>query len=845
MSSRVGIDPASTLDALVLDQAGVAVITTNDGGLITGWNRQAEAMFGWSREEAVGRMFSDLLPAPSEAAVVEEIAATVHSGTIFEGDLPMRRKDGATMLCHVVNGRVTDADGAVVASVAVCSDVTVDLDAERRLAARTGVTSALAGALSLEEAAPRVIRAVCENLGWVYGGLWEVDRSAGLLRCVDAWDDGSLEISDFVRATRNAAFPAGTGLPGRVWATGDAHWIPDVTTDSNFPRAASAARGGLHAAVGFPITLSGHLLGVLEFFGTAVMPPNDALLQTMGVIGSQIAQFMERVEAERGLRRSEGTLRAIVEAALDGLVSIDQNGRVVEFNPAAEAMFGRSRDEVLGREMADAIIPERLRDDHRRGLARYLETGKGPILDSRVELMALRADGTEFPVELAVSRIDVPGPPSFTGFVRDITERKRAEDAQRFLAETGPLLAAAVTDYEQTLARIAELAVPRLADWCAIHVAQEDGSARSIKVAHSDPEKVRLAEELNERYPPDPDSSTGVFNVLRTGRSEIYPEILPQMIDDAAVDDEHRRLLQSLQFTSAIVVPLAARGQVLGAITLVYAESGRRYGPEDLGLAEDLATRAAVAMQNAQLYADRDHIARTLQRSLLPPDLPVIPHVEVAARYRAAGAGNEVGGDFYDVFETAGGNWAVVIGDVCGKGPEAAAVTGLARHTLRATATHERTPSAILHALNDALLRERDDQVFITVVFLRLRPGPSGTRATVCCGGHPLPLVLRRAGSVEPVGRPGSLVGIFADPEFHDRVVDLEPGDAIVMFTDGVTEEHAQGETFGRTALTEVVRRSAGETAEGIATAIERAVVEFRPESLRDDVAILVVKARG
>jgi sigma-B regulation protein RsbU (phosphoserine phosphatase) len=158
---------------------------------------------------------------------------------------------------------------------------------------------------------------------------------------------------------------------------------------------------------------------------------------------------------------------------------------------------------------------------------------------------------------------------------------------------------------------------------------------------------------------------------------------------------------------------------------------------------------------------------------------------------------------------------------------------------------HENTPSRTLEILNEALLEQRGDQIFCTVAFLRLHPAADGTRVTVCVGGHPLPLVVRAGGAVETVGRPGTLVGIFPDPEFHDRAVDLAPGDAIVLFTDGVTDEHGAGGIFGRERLQEVIRRSAGASAERIAEEIERAVTGFRPEPLRDDVAILVVKAVG
>jgi len=558
----------------------------------------------------------------------------------------------------------------------------------------------------------------------------------------------------------------------------------------------------------------------------------------------------ERRQWELDVRRSHDQLEAILQGVAEGITVMSPEGRLIYANDAAARMIGyHDVSSLLAATSDEAAERFEIEDEAGTRLPLSALPGRRALMGETPDptVLHFRTRGQRddrWSLVRAAPILDDEGRVQFAvNIFHDITDRKRAEDAQRFLAEAGPLLASAVTDYEETLSRVADLAVPHLADWCAIDVVQDDGSVRSIKVAHTDTEKVRFAKELGERYPPDPNAATGVANVLRTGRSEIYPEIPEELIEQAAIDDEHLEIIRSLQLRSAIVVPLVARGQVLGAITLVYAESRRTYGPEDLALAEDLAARAGLAMQNAQLYAERDHIAQTLQRSLLPPELPAIPGVEVAARYRAAGAGNEVGGDFYDVFEASDGNWVAVIGDVCGKGPEAAAVTGLARHTIRAAAMRERTPSRTLEILNEALRRQRSDQVFVTVVVLRIHPAPTGTRVTVCCGGHPLPLVLRADGAVEAVGRPGTLVGIFADPEFHDRVVDLAPGDAIILFTDGVTEEHVAGRVFGREGLTDVIRRAVGETAEVIAERIEKGVVTFRPEPLRDDVAVLVIRA--
>jgi signal transduction histidine kinase/ActR/RegA family two-component response regulator len=184
---------------------------------------------------------------------------------------------------------------------------------------------------------------------------------------------------------------------------------------------------------------------------------------------------------------------------------------------------------------------------------------------------------------------------------QDITERRRAEEAQRFLAEAGGAIASSL-DYETTLASVARMAVPVLADWCSVDVLEEDGTLRRLAVAHVDPKKVEWAYELQERYPPDMSAEQGVPQVLRTGKSELYPEIPDEMLAAAAVDEEHLRIMREIGFTSAIIAPLVAQGRTLGAITFISAESGRRYGRDELALAENLAHRAGIAVDNARLY---------------------------------------------------------------------------------------------------------------------------------------------------------------------------------------------------------------------------------------------------
>jgi serine phosphatase RsbU (regulator of sigma subunit) len=363
-----------------------------------------------------------------------------------------------------------------------------------------------------------------------------------------------------------------------------------------------------------------------------------------------------------------------------------------------------------------------------------------------------------------------------------------------------------------------------------------------VALVHADPELLDKARRLQERYPPDPNAETGVPNILRTGESELYSEIPGELLDAAAVDDEHRELIREFGLRSAMAVPMIVREQVIGVLTFASGPSGRRFGEEDMRLAEELGRRCATAIDNSRLYAERDYIARALQNSLLPAELPRIPGVETAARFRATGEGNEVGGDFYDLFETGGRGWTVVIGDVCGKGPDAAAVTALARYTLRAAAMRERLPSRILRLLNEALLRQPGDRRFCTVAYAYLEALEEGARVGFASGGHPLPILLREDGSVQPLGKHGMLLGVVPDPRLEDRSETLSPGDALIFYTDGVTDAGGPDEVLGEERFVEVVASCAGLDANAIAGRIEAAALEAEGGPPRDDIAVVVLR---
>jgi len=305
---------------------------------------------------------------------------------------------------------------------------------EERKSVLHAATQILAESSTLVEAAPRIIQRICSSLAWHLGAIWELDRESAVLKCAGVWHVGSATFPAFQDATKQRTFEMGVGLPGRVWASGEPAWIPDVVQDGNFPRARVASLEGLHAAFGFPIRLGAEIHGVIEFFSPQIRQPDEDLLRMMSTIGIQIGQFIERRQGYEEVRRSEALKTGVLESALDAIITMNHDGMIVEFNPAAEKMFGWARSEAVGKPLVDLIVPPS-KEKHRQGMANYLATGIGPALDKRLELHGLRSDGTEFPIELAVSRISFSGPPMFTGYIRDISERKRLEDELRGRAD--------------------------------------------------------------------------------------------------------------------------------------------------------------------------------------------------------------------------------------------------------------------------------------------------------------------------------------------------------------------------------------------------------------------------
>ena len=591
---------------------------------------------------------------------------------------------------------------------------------------------------------------------------------------------------------------------------------------------------------------------------TARLRAEEEVRRLTGDLENRVVQRTEQLqERERRHRESEERFRGTFEQAAVGMAHVDTDGRWLRVNRRLCDIVGYEKAEMLGLTFQDITHP----DDLEAHLEYVRQLLAGEIETYSMEKRYFKKDGSIVWVNLTVSLVRPPSdePRYFISVIEDITERKRIEEAQRFLAEAGTTLSSSL-DYRTTLARVARLAVPFLADWCVVDVLEKDGSLDRLAVAHQDLEKVALVQELQKRYPPDPEAPRGVGQVLRTGRPELVPEIPESLLEEAARDSEHREILGELGLKSYMIVPLVARGRTLGTISLISAESGRRYRQSELELAEELARRAALAVDNARLYRDRAQVARTLQEGLLPSRLPEVPGVEVGLCYLSAGE-VDVGGDFYDLFETRmvgqnstsepSSSWVVVIGDVSGKGAEAAALLALARYTIRALAMRESHPSDVLTGLNEAMLRQRrehDDHKFCTATYARLEinegNNKGGAQVTVCCGGHPPPFVLKADGSIHKVGQPGRAIGVFDDINLTEQEASLSPGDALVLYTDGVVEAQSpDGLFFGEERLVTLLRSSVALDAATIADRVENAVLDFQGQAPRDDIAVLVLRA--
>lgn len=845
----------------ILEAAGEGIYGLDASGRVTFVNPAARRMVGRSSGELLGKRMHDEIhhsrpdgsPYPARECPIYD---TLRYGVVHHAeDEVFWRADGTSFPAQYTATPIVE-DGEVAGAVVTFSEITKrKLDEERQayLLKLSDALRMLGDPIEIQAVALRVLGEHLEADRVFYAEINE-ERDEYVINRNYA-DGVPLLIGHFrLGEIPHAAEMAGTG---KTVVVDEANGDPRLSEAER----AAYAKMNVAAAVGVPLIKDGNWvvgLGVQQATPRNWTPEEISLIHETA---ERTWAAAERARAEERVRDREERLHLATEAAELGIWEID-------LHTNASPVRSERHDKIFGYEepvesWSFEIFLEHVHPEDRERIQNSfdaaLQTGVWEF-----ECRIIRADGEErWITAQGKFYFERGGPRRAVGAIRDITERKRAEEEREqarrrraFLVEASRRLSESL-DYEQTLSEIARLAVPRICDLCIVDALAAPGDGESVRrlaAAHHDPEKERLAWELERRYPVSKDERSAVAEVIRTGKPALVSEVSEQWLQYMAQDEGQLEILKGLDLGSIVIVPLTTHRRTLGALTLASDGSGRRYDEEALYLAQDLARRAAQSMDNARLYAEQSYTARTLQQSLLPPSLPEIPGIRAAARFRpatsyggAATGGYNVGGDFYDVFQTPAG-WAVVVGDVMGKGVEAAELTAMVRYTLRTAAMTGEPPSSVVATLNAAMLGQRSDLRFCTLAYGLLNESRDGAaRLALCRGGHPAPLILRADGTVEEAGARGLLVGVEPDTRWSDAFVELAAGDSLVFYTDGLTEaRNPEGRMFGEQRLKDLAASCCSLGAEETASALENGVLEFlEGGNPRDDVALLVIRATG
>lgn len=660
------------------------IVIADRSGTVVYTNAMAEQTLGWEPGELAGQPLTTIIPERLRATHLDAYANVMRGG-------PPKLLGGAPVAVPALHrsGREVEFELSLATHSPGPDETWViatlrETATRRRLERAQSLTRYLALSAevarrvaltkdvhTVEEAGEVILRTIGQMLGWDAAVLWIVDEE-GTSVPIGGWSCADLDHAMADLAGQHLSFRSGEGLPGRVVANLTPAWIEDVTLDDDFPRGTVASHHGVTTAFAFPIHGAGRVQAVIELLNREHRPVDTALLGIVGQIGGSVGQFLQRKRAADEVAGHRARKAAMLDSALDAVVSIDHRGIILEWSPAATDTFGWTAEEARGRSLADTIIPLRFREAHAAGMAAHLTTGQTNILGRTVELVAIRKDGVEIPVDVGITRLPDVEPAEFIGFLRDISERKAS---QRALAESR---------------------------------------------------------------------------------------------------DQMRK------------------------------------------------------------------VAEILQESLLPTELPTVPGLQVGAAYRPAGDGTLIGGDFYDMLHVRDRRWAAFIGDVCGKGAEAARVTALARYALRTTAMQDLDPLEAVRHCNDAILGHEPSR-FCSVVHLTIDVDAVST-VNVVRAGHTPPLILRADGRLEALEGTGTILGVLADPPLELLTTRLEPGDTLVLYTDGVTEASVGDGMLGLEGFTQMLRATSELDARDMASRVCDRVVELQDGHTRDDIAVLVLK---
>ncbi len=535
------------LQASLMDLAYDAIIVRDPESRVVSWNRGAEQLYGWSAQEAIGQVTHELLRTrfPESREALDRFLV---SGELWQGKLVHTCKDGTQVLVESRQTIRRNAGGELLAILEINRDITERQQREREQLERYHTIVSTANE-----------------------GIWLIDMQARTL---------------FIN-------PRMAGMLGYAVEEIDSHPVSEFVFPEDVPKAQEWIGNNLQGTLEqFDFRFrrkGGRPLDVLA----CTSPVRDGTGRISGALG-MFTDVTERKQAEVDQLR----LAAIVKSSDDAIVSKTLDGIITSWNLAAERMFGYTSQEAVGQHIT-LIIPLELRAEEEMILAKLR---KGEHID-HFETVRMRKDGSRLDISLTISPIKNSAGQIIgaSKIARDITESKRLRRDLEFLADASKVLSSSL-DYRATLQAIARLAVPHVADWCAIEVLDEGGALEPLAIAHVDPHKVQWAEELRKKYPVNMEAAHGIPQVLRTGNSELIPIVSNDLLLATAVDDEHLQVLRALGFTSGMIVPLLIDGKAEGTLTFALAESSRHYTQADLIMVEELASRASLAIQNARLY---------------------------------------------------------------------------------------------------------------------------------------------------------------------------------------------------------------------------------------------------
>jgi PAS domain S-box-containing protein len=716
-----------------------------------------------------------------------------------------------------------------------------ELELRRYLRSQRQLAARLLEAETLDEVAGDFLFTVGHLLRWDAGGLWEAGEGEPILRFVSGWSVADLDAEPLWHHSRELIVESGKGLPGRAWADGEIAWAPDFTRSPLYPRGRTAGELGLTAALAIPVPVGRPegVLAVAEFHARAFSPPSEELLALLGAFSDQLGTFIARRRERGRAERAQSHLAQVVRGTRDAVLSKDLDGVVTSWNPAAERLYGYSAEEAIGRHIA-FLMPDGLKHEEREILERVRN---GERLET-YEARRIRKDGAGIDVSLTISQIEDPalGVVGASVVARDITAEVRRRRAQSFLAGASRDFDSSL-DPAETARNIVHAAIPDLAEVCVIDFVRKDGWLGDSVVAAGEPRVAATLEEIRRRSPLDPAGEHPVAAALRAGQPMIWRDLkAPTVVDQVAQSEEHRQLMEEAGYSSAAVVPLRARGRTLGALSFLHARGRQRYDETELEFLAELGDRAAMALDNARLFRERDSIARDLQRGLRPPHPAEVPGLEISVFFEAAGEGIEIGGDVYDVLPTADGCW-ILIGDVAGKGSAAAGVSVAVRHAVRGLIREVDEPEEVLNRVNEMLLEGTGLNDFATALLIRMRSGENGWSVALASAGHP-PAVHLGSGGTRQFGG-GSVLGAWPDapPQSHETTIG--PGETLVLCTDGWHEAGPVARHRDPEALAEIAARYATAELEELTAALREDALSRSGDTLRDDIVVLAVRPVG